>query len=325
MTEPVRRRVAESVEGTSSSDLGIGDWAQLVLVGAIFGSAFLWIALSLRSFAPETIAFGRVALGASALAVVPAARCRIEREDWPRLVVASVVGIATPTLLFGLAEERISSALAGMLVSGLPIIAAIVTAVETRELPRRERLAGLGLGLVGIGLLTGPALSDLTSQGIGVGLVLIAVVCYAVATTLYAPLQQTYGSLRVTLWVLVVSTMLLAPLGLFGLRASTPQPIAVFALLILGILGTGVVWTLFVTLVGRVGAVRSSIAGYLIPVFALVLGVVVLDETVESLQVLGVGVALSGAYLISKRPPQAVPRELGGDSAYIPPALEMCR
>ncbi len=89
---------------------------------AIFGSAFLWIALALRSIDPGTIAFGRVALGAGALSLVPAARSRIARIDWLRITVAAFFGMAAPALLFSLAEERITSALAGMLISGVPIM-----------------------------------------------------------------------------------------------------------------------------------------------------------------------------------------------------------
>lgn len=328
MTSPRRRSVAESVEGISSGDLRLLDWGQLLLVAGIFGSAFLWIALALRSISPETIAFGRVATGAVALWLVPAARCRVARADWPRLLLASVVGIAAPVLLFGFAEERIASALAGMLVSGLPIMAAIVTAVETRTAPRRLRLAGLAVGLVGMSLLAGPVLTDVASQAIGVVMVLVAVLCYAVASTLYAPLQQSYGSLSVTLWVLTVSALVLSPLGTLGLTGSRVEATPIVALLILGVVGTGLVWALFVGLVGRVGAVRSSIAGYLIPIVALILGVLVLDESVEGLQVVGVVVALSGGYLLSKQshpPADAVDDEATFTDDRPPPALEMCR
>lgn len=319
-----QRRLADSVEGTSVDDFHLADWGRLLLIAAIFGSAFLWISISLRSISPETIAFGRVALGALALVMVPDARCRIARSDWPRLLLASVVGIAAPVLLFGVAEQRISSALAGMLVAGLPIMAAIVTAIETRTPPRRDRLAGLLIGMVGIVLLTAPGLTSAQAEAIGVGLVLVAVVCYAVATTLYAPLQQTYGSLRVTLWVLVVSSIVLLPLGIAGITRSSFEAASVGALAILGVLGTGVVWALFVGFVGRVGAVRSSIAGYLIPVVALLLGVSVLGEQVQWIQVIGVAVALTGGYLIS-RATHSRQEGPASEAEAVPAALHMCR
>lgn len=294
------RALAESVEGTSQGDFRLIDWGQLVAVSMIFGSAFLWIALALRSISPGTLSFGRVVMGAAAVSVLPAARCAIRRVDWPRLGLASFFGIAAPVFLFALAEERIPSALAGMLVSAIPIMTAAVAAIETRTWPRRTRLAGLAVGFVGIVLLVAPDLSSGGAEAVGVVMVLTAVMAYAIASTLYAPLQQTYGALRVTLWVLILSAVMLLPLGVLGLSDSSIEPLSTTALVILGVVGTGVVGVLYVGLVGRVGAVRSSIAGYLIPIVALLLGVVFLSEQIEWVQAGGVVVALAGGYVMSR-------------------------
>ena len=88
-----------------------------------------------------------------------------------------------------------------------------------------------------------------------------------------------------------------------GSKATFPttfEPTSIVALLILGAVGTGLVWALYLGLIGRVGAVRASIAGYLIPVVALLLGVIVLDERVHVAQAAGVFVALGGGYILSK-------------------------
>ena len=131
-------------------------------------------------------------------------------------------------------------------------------------------------------------------------MVLGAVVSYAIATALYAPLQQTYGALSVTLWLLVISTGLLMPLGVIGLASSSAELLPVAALGILGVIGTGMAWAMWVSLVGRVGAVRAAIAGYIIPIIALLLGVLVLDERIEAIQVVGVLITLVGGYLLSR-------------------------
>lgn len=239
----------------------------------IFGSSFLFITLSLRSFDSGTVAFLKSVLGAAALALVPAARCAIRRRDWARLVVASLLGMALPTVLFAVAQERIPSALAGMLVSAIPILTAVVAAVETRTLPRSTRLAGLLVGFAGIVLLSAPNLTSLDAEAVGVLLILGAVLGHSVATTIYAPLQQTYGSMRVAMWLIVVSAVWLVPVGLPGIGDSTPDLTSVVALLVLGVVGTGLVWLVYLGLIGRVGAVRASVAGYFIPIVALVLGV----------------------------------------------------
>ena len=300
MADVEHRTISESVEGTDRGDFRAFDWGQLFVASGIFGSAFLWIALSLRSIDPGTIAFGRAALGAAALAALPSARCTVARVDWPRLAFAAFFGMAAPVLLFALAEERISSALAGMLVSAIPIFTAVLAAVVTRSWPTRRRLIGLLVGFVGIVLLTAPDLGSSGAAAVGVVMVLGAVFSYAIASTLYAPLQQTYGSLPVTLWLLILSAVMLSPLGLIGLPKSSAEWLPVVSLLILGVVGTGAAWAMWVALIGRVGVVRAAIAGYIIPTVALLLGVLFLDEQIELVQIVGVAVALSGGYLLSR-------------------------
>jgi drug/metabolite transporter (DMT)-like permease len=97
-----------------------------------------------------------------------------------------------------------------------------------------------------------------------------------------------------------VSAVMLSPLGLLGVRNSSPEWLPLVSLLILGVIGTGAAWAMWVALIGRVGAVRAAIAGYIIPIVALVLGVIVLDEQIEPIQIAGVVVALSGGYLLSR-------------------------
>ena len=300
MDNEEHRSISDAVEGTSQADFRARDWGQLGLAAFIFGSSFLFITLSLRSLNAGTVAFGKAALGAAALAMVPGARCSIRRPDWGRLVLASLLGMAVPTILFTIAQERIPSALAGMLVSSTAIFTAVVASVETRTLPRSTRLVGLLVGFTGIVLISAPNLSALDAEALGVILVLAAVLGHSVATTIYAPLQQTYGSMRVALWLVAISAVLLAPFGFFGLTDSTFELTSIIALLILGVIGTGLVWAVFLGVIGRVGAVRASIAGYIIPIVALILGVLILSERVELVQVVGVVVALAGGYILSK-------------------------
>ena len=294
------RSLAESVEGTSRQNFGLTDWGQLAATALVFGSAFLWIALALRSLSPGIVGFGRVALGGATVALIPAARCAVAKRDWSRFALAALFGQAGPALLFALAEQRIPSAVAGMLIAGVPIATAIVTAFFTRTLPSPTRVAGLAIGLVGIFLLTLPSLTSLGAETVGVLMVIVAVAAYAVAANLFAPLQQTYGALPTNMWLLIISSVMLLPFGIAGLSDSSFEWLPVVALLILGIIGTGIVWTLFVAIIGRVGAVRAAIVGYMVPIVALLLGVLVLDESVEPVQVVGVVVALLGGYLVSR-------------------------
>jgi drug/metabolite transporter (DMT)-like permease len=131
----------------------------------------------------------------------------------------------------------------------------------------------------------------------------LATIGYGISGNLLVPLQQRYGGPAVTLWALVVSSVVLAPVGLATIDESEFTLSAVLAVVILGVVGTGIARSLAATLAGRVGAPRMSTTTYLIPVVAIVLGVTFRNETVAPLAILGVVIVLVGAFLASRAIP----------------------
>lgn len=300
MTQPPRAAIFSTAPGTHREAFAITHWALAIFNALVFGSAFLWMALGLRSLTPGVIALGRVVLGAGALALFARARAPVDRSDWGRILFLGVVGQAMPAWLFAAAEERISSALTGMLVSGIPIATATIAAILLRRAPGFRQRIGLGIGFGGILLLSSPALDGATGSAHGIGFVLAAVVSYGLANNLLVPLQQRYGAMAVTLRTLLVASIALLPIGVSGLGRSSFEWIPVIAVVILGVVGTGIARATQLALAGRVGAARGSIVAYLVPIVALILGFLVLDERVEALQLVGVAVTICGAYLVSR-------------------------
>lgn len=300
MTQPPRAAIFTTADGTHREAFTPAHWALAAFNAFIFGSAFLWMALGLRSLTPSVIALARVALGAAALAVLARARTPIARSDWGRIVFLGIAGQAMPAWLFAAAEERISSALTGMLISGIPIATAAVAAVLTRRAPAIRQRLGLAIGFVGIVLLSFPTLGAASGSVLGVIYVLCAVSLYGLNNNLLVPLQQRYGSIAVTLRTLAVASLALLPIGISGLTRSSFEWIPVLAVVILGVVGTGVARATQLALIGRVGASRGSVVAYFVPIVALVLGFLVLEERVELVQVAGVAVTILGAYLVSR-------------------------
>jgi drug/metabolite transporter (DMT)-like permease len=99
---------------------------------------------------------------------------------------------------------------------------------------------------------------------------------------------------------MVISSVLLAPWGLWGLTRSTFEWRPALAIVLLGVFGTGIARSLFATLNGRVGAPRSSLVGYLVPIVAIVLGVLIRHESVGALELIGTALILCGAALLSR-------------------------
>ena len=269
----------------------------------IWGSAFLWIALGVDDLSPGVVAFGRVVLGAASLAAFPSARRWIRREDLGRIIAVAIVGNAAPALLFAIAETDLDSAVAGMITSGTPLLSLVVASLMLRKLPGRYQAVGIGLGFAGIVLMTWPSLRGVDAAPLGVALVFLATIGYGISGNLLVPLQQRYGGPAVTLWALAVSSVVLAPFGLWTLSDSEFTASAVIAVVILGVVGTGIARSLAATLAGRAGAPRMSTTTYLIPVVAIALGVTFRDESVSPLAIIGVVIVLVGAFLASRAVP----------------------
>ena len=186
-------------------------------VALIWGASFLFIDIGLDALPPGVITLMRVGLGALALAVLPLPRRRtkIRPEDRVRLVTLSVVWVAVPFTLFPIAEQHISSAVAGLLNGGTPIFAAIFAMVLLRQATRGAQLLGIAVGFVGVVFVSLPSIGEGSSETFGVVLVVLATVCYGFAVTLAGPMQQRYGSVNLMAKVLALATIWTAPYGLW--------------------------------------------------------------------------------------------------------------
>ena len=295
------RRLLSTAEGTSSHAFTTRDWMMFLGVGLIWGSSFFFIAVGLQSLAPEVITPMRLVFGFLALGLFPAARQRVERKDWPRIASLGVIWMALPLSMFPFAEERVSSALTGMLNGANPMFTAAVAWMLLKRPPATNQRWGLVLGFLGTALIALPSLGEGRSEAIGVLLILFAMVCYGIALNLAVPLQQKYGSLPIFWRAQMVAIAITVPFGITGLDDSQFEIIPVLAILALGVFGTALAYLLMGGLAGRVGATRASISTYLIPVVAILLGVIVLAEEVHPLSLIGSALVLIGAWMGSRR------------------------
>ena len=281
------------------------DWLFLVVPGVIWGASFLFIAEALESVAPNGVTFGRIFVGFATLAVLPSARRAVAPSAWVGAAVLGVIWLAFPLSMFPFAEQRVSSALTGMLNGATPLFTALVAAVLARRLPSRGVAAGLAVGLTGAVLVAWPSLREGRSSMAGVAMILAALVSYGFALNVARPLQQRHGALPVIWRAQAVALVLTAPLGLPDLLSARWSPGPLAALFALGALGTGMAYVLVAVAAGRVGATRASATTFLIPAVALVLGVAVRNERVAALSVAGGAVCVAGAWLIQRAQGQA--------------------
>ena len=309
-------RLLRTSHGTNRDAFSGKDWARFISVGTIWGGSFLFMAIGLDAFHPGLITWLRVSFGAIFMASMARARStRIPRQDLTRVALLSVIWVVVPLSLFPIAQQWIDSAVAGMLNGAVPMFTAIIASNLLRQLPGRLQIIGLVTGFLGILAIALPSAEAGQTAALGVILVLIATVCYGLATNVMAPLQQQYGTVPVMARALGLAAVLLTPYGIFGLTRSGFAWESLFATMAVGFLGTGFAFIMMGALVGRVGPTRSSFVTYLMPVVALVLGVVFRDEIISPLAVMGSSLVIIGAVLASRRELPA--------RALVPPAAEL--
>lgn len=287
--------------GTNREAFGAIEWGLLAAVAVIWGSSFLFMEVGLESFRPGVITLLRVALGTATIALIPRSRKHVDRKHLPRILLLGVVWIGVPLTLFPIAQQWIDSSVAGMLNAAVPIASAAWATVLLQTFPGWRQTVGIVVGFVGVIAISIPEISDSSANAVGVALVLIAVVLYGLSTNLAVPLQQTYGALPVLFRAQLAALIIVVPYGLLQLNGSTWAWDSALAMIPLGVLGTGAAFALMATLVGRVGAARGSIAIYFVPIVAIALGMLVLNESISPLALSGAGAVLLGAWFASRR------------------------
>lgn len=276
-------------------------------VALTWGASFLFIAIAIDHVATGVVPVARLAFGALALACVPAARKRIDREDVRKVALLGFVAMTVPFYLYPLAEKSVASSVTGMINGSIPVTTVLAAAVLTRTVPSRKRVIAVFVGFVGIALISFGSVGDGKGASVhGVLFLLFATCCYAFTSILSREMQVKYGTLTVLLWQELFALLFSLPLGIPAFADSDFAWSALLALMVLGALGTGLAYVLYGMLMVRAGAVRGVIGVFFTPIVATFLGVIFRDEKVTVLAVIGMFVVICGAWLTS-RPDAAIP------------------
>lgn len=258
------------------------------------------MATGLEAMAPAVVSFGRIGFGFLALSFFPAARAFLPRSEWPRIILLGVTWSALPLTLFPLAQQHVSSAVAGMINGGTPMLVGVVASILLRRLPGKKQMLGVLIGLVGIILVSLPSLGEGGGSALGVLMVIGAISGYGISLNIAVPLQQVHGALPVIWRVHLVGALITLPGFLFGVGDSTLEAGPMAALVALGVGGTGIAYIAMGTLGARVGSTRGSVVTYLSTPVAAALGVAFRGDVLEPIQLVGGALTLAGAWFASR-------------------------
>ncbi len=220
------------------------------------------------------------------------------------VAVWALVGIVIPFILIAWAEEHIDSGTASVLNSSMPLFTVLFAAIfliEEQLTP--ARVAGLGIGFVGVIVLTGGDVYDLRDSAVLSQLAVVgAAACYGAGAVYARSLLKEDDPVGLTGGQLVLGTLLVLPIMLV-VRGTPDYSLSVEAwlsLLALGVLGTGIAIIIYLWLVDNVGSVRSSLVTYIIPVVGLFLGWAVLNESIGINTVLGCVLIIVGVAAVMR-------------------------
>ncbi len=292
------------------------------LLALIWGSGFLWIKLGIRGLSPVEVTLARLVLGSAVLfAVIAAQRRSLPRSPgiWMHITVAAVFANATPYLLFAVAEQHVASSTAGMLNATTPLWTVLVAlATRHQRAISARQAAGLVVGFGGAVLIFSPwqAASGLASTG--------AVECLAAAASYgisYVYMDRFLARRGIGPVVLsacqlgAASGMLVIALGVTGAPGPRLDVTVVTSVVILGLAGTGAAYVLNYQIIASEGATVASTVTYLVPVVAIVLGVLVLGEHITPLVLAGIALILAGVALTRNRTVRAPVARPGRDGS----------
>ncbi len=303
------------------------EWLLFLALGVMWGSSYLFIKIAVHDFGTFTLVALRLAIGAALLwVVIRAAHQELPRERriYGHLVVMAVVNIVIPFALITWAERSVDSSLAAILTSAVPLFAIVIAPLFLPDEPIRVNgVFGLLIGFVGVVVLTSRGLgsgagSDVTGEIALLG----AAFAYAVGAV-YS--RRNMRGVRPMIPAVFQVTFAMLIAGAIALVTEHPWDVrpdidSIFAIVWLGILGSGVAYLVSFRLLASWGATRTTLVAYVIPVVGIVLGYLVLGEPVDGRLIVGTLLVVGGVALVNSRygrrrlfgrvaPTEAVPAE----------------
>jgi drug/metabolite transporter (DMT)-like permease len=280
---------------------------RLFLLAFIWGWSFLFIKVAVAGMTPPTVALLRVALGAAVLVIVLSVRRQSLPQDsafWRHVTVAALFGNVLPFTMLAWGEERITSALTAVLNASTPLFTAVAAAFVLRDRLRPLQVAGLLLGLAGVGVAAGFTGADVAHSSVLGSLASVgAGACYGIAFAYMRRHLTGVSPMTASAGQLLAASVLLAPAAVFttavdGIELSATR---VTSIVLLGVVGTGLAYVLNYRVLAELGATKASLVTYLIPVVAVLVGVVVLDEPFSLRLVAGGVLIVAGIGIVHER------------------------
>jgi drug/metabolite transporter (DMT)-like permease len=290
--------------------MAASDWALLAVLSVVWGGSFLFVGIAVRELPPLTIVAVRVVTAALALLLV-LRLLNVElprtRQAWAAFLGMSILNNVIPFTLIVWGQSHIASGLASILNATTPLFTVIVAHyLTTDERLTGQRFAGVIVGFVGVAVMIGAAAFASLDASILAQLAILGAALSYGFSGVFGRRFKTMGipPLATAAGQVTVSSAILLPTALIVDHPWTlpvPSTGAILSLAALGLVSTAFAYLIFFRLLARAGATNVGLVTFLIPVSAILLGVLVLGETLAARHMAGMALIGAGLILIDGR------------------------
>ncbi len=283
------------------------DWLVFTGLGFMWGSSYLFIKLAVDDFGTFTLVALRLVVGATLLWTcvrIVGQRLPRERRIYGHLLVMAVINITIPFLLITWAEQSVESSLAAILTSPVPLFAIVLSALFLHDEPLRvNSLVGLIVGFIGVVIVTSRGLTGQGSSVAGELALLGAAFSYGCGAVYSRRNVRGLAPIIPAVFQVTFAAIMVGTVAILFEHPWTARPDgqAIFSILWLGILGSGLAYLAVFRLFAHWGATRTTLVAYLIPPVGIVLGFLVLQEPVDGRLVIGTALVIAGVGLVNSR------------------------
>ena len=276
-------------------------WVLITILGAVWGSAFMFIKIATPELGP--IALVNIRLAVAGLIFIPfllqKKYLRHFKKNLKNIFILSVVNTALPFSLFAYASLESSSNMLSILNGTTAIMAVVISTIWLKVKLNSFQIIGVFIGLLGIIVLANPDNVYISTKG--TVFCLSAAFCYALSANYIQKFAYKTNTIVLIGWSLVIASVLLFPLTIFNLPSQFPSKNVIFSILWLGIISTGIAFLGYVRLIEKVGAVKTATVAYFIPVFGVIWGYIFLGEPITIQIFLGMILILTGIIFTNRR------------------------
>lgn len=282
-------------------------WIVLLVLGAIWGASFLFIKVGGEQIPPFTFVLGRTLFASLVLFAVLRAQGKTiprERRLWNTLIAMGIFNGVIPYTLITWGETHISSGLASILNAAMPLFTVLLAHYTTHdEKFTPSKIIGVLIGFIGVVIVFIPELrAGIQIEFWGQFAVVVAALSYAIATVLARRRLRGVSSVVASAGQLGTAALWMLPLSLVFDQPWTLRPAlpAIASLLTLSLLGTAFAYILYYWLIEKTGATRTSLVTYLLPIFGVMWGALLLHEPIEWEAMVGLVLIIAGVALVNR-------------------------